>query len=131
VAISFHAQFINVARENWGWLVVWSVDENLATQRYLVLQRADKPTEQAIRFGWTGVYIECCGQGWSWYGHIVSFELLADMVRVQLDSEAAQEMNDDGRIEVAFDLNSDGFTELRGALSQIFHGYGCYKETVF
>jgi hypothetical protein len=129
VAISFHAPVISVSRKDWGWMVAWSLDEDLAAERYLVLQRADEPTEQDIRLGMTGVYIECCGQGWSWYGHIVSFELLSDRVCVQLDSEAAQRVRDDGRIEVTFDLSSERFAELRSALSQIFNGCGYYKET--
>ena len=127
MAISFRAELVEVSRKDWGWLIVWSVDEDFAAERYLMLQRADKPTEQEVRFGMEGVYSECCGQGWSWYGHIISFELLRDRVRAQLDAEAAQRMRDDGRIEVTFDLSSEEFATLQSALSQIFDGCGCYK----
>jgi len=127
VAISFHAELVDVSRKDWGWLIAWSVDEDLAAERYLVLQRADEPTEQDIRMGMEGVYIECCGQGWSWYGHIVSFELCRNRVLAQLDSEAAQRMRDDGRIEATFKLSDERFAELRSALNQVFHGYGYYK----
>jgi hypothetical protein len=129
MAVLFHADFIDASHEDWGWKIVWSVDADLEAERYLTLQRADVPTEQDIQFGMVGVYIECCGQGWSWYGHIVSFELCRDRVRVQLDSEAAQRMHDDGRIEATFMLSDERFAELRSALSQIFQGYGYYKET--
>jgi len=129
VAISFHAQLVDVSRKDWGWLIAWSVDEDLARERYLVLQRKDEFTEQDTSFGWDNVYIECCGQGWFWYGHIVSFELLPERVRVQMDAEAAKDMRDDGHIEVTFELSAERFAELQRALSEVFDGYSYYKET--
>jgi hypothetical protein len=109
-------------------LIVWSVDEDLSAERYLMLQRKSEFSEQDVRLGMADVYIECCGQGWSWYGHIVSFELSPDKVRVQLDSEAAKRMRDDGHIEVTFTANAVRFTELQTALKQVFDGYSYYKE---
>jgi hypothetical protein len=129
VAISFHSELVDVSRKNWGWLIVWSVDADLAAERYLMLQRADKPTEQDIRLGMIGVYIEFCGQGRSWYGHIDSFELRRDRVCAQLDAAVAREIRDDGRIETTFDLSDERFAELRRALSQVFVGYDYYKDT--
>jgi hypothetical protein len=126
MAILFHAEFIDASHEHWGWKIVWSLD---AAERYLTLQRADVPTEQDIRLGMVGVYIECCGQGWSWYGHIVSFELCRDRVCAQLDSQAAKQMRDDGRIEATFELSDERFAKLRSALRRVFVGYDYYKET--
>ena len=125
----FHAEFVEVSKKDWGWLVCWSADEDLSAGLYLTLQRSEEFRQQDISFGWDKVYIECCGQGLSWYGHIISFELLRDRVRVQLDAEAAQRMHDDGRIEATFDLSDERFTELRSALIHMFHGYDYYKET--
>jgi immunity protein 10 of polymorphic toxin system len=129
VAISFHAEFVDADRQEWGWQIVWSVDDTLAAQRYLIVQRADKPTEQDIRLGMAGVYVECCGQARSWFGHIDSFELCRDRIFMQLDAVAAREMRDDGRIDATFKLSDERFTNLRSALSQVFHGYGYYTET--
>jgi len=65
-------------------------------------------------------YIEYCGQGWSWYGHIESIQLHRDRVRVQLDSEAASYMRNDGLIVVEFMLNDDKFNQLSQALKRTF-----------
>src|SRR5262245_51156815 len=128
MAISFHADLVDISRRDWGRLVTWAVEDPEA-ERYLGLQRKDKFTEQDIKFGWDKVYIECCGQGWSWYGHILSFELFRDRVRVKLDAEAAKHMRNDGQIEVTFKLSEDRFAELQRGLSQIFDGFSYYKHT--
>lgn len=74
------------------------------------------------------VYIETCGQGWSWYGHVDSFELFDDRIRVQLDAEAAHRMADDGVVEVGFDLTDDERAALRAALRKTFAGRTCYAD---
>ena len=107
----------------------WSVDEDLEAERYLALQRADTVSDEKRRWGMDGVYVECCGQGWSWYDHIVSFELARDRVRAQLDSEAADRMRDDGRIEATFSLSDDCFVQLRQALRDIFRERDYYMDT--
>lgn len=71
---------------------------------YLMLQHQDEYDEQDAELGMDQPCIEYCGQGWSWYAHILSFDLHRDHVRVQMDAPAAQEMDNDGLLEVRFDL---------------------------
>lgn len=89
---------------------------------YLMLQHKDEYDEQDVEFGMDKPYIEYCGQGWSWYGHILSFTLRPNGINVLMDAEAADRMQSDGRIEVNFNLSSDQFQELRSALQRTFDG---------
>ena len=129
MAITFQTHELDISHKDWGWKVVWGGEQGIAAERYLMLQRAERFTDQDVQFGRADVYIECCGQGWSWFGHILSFELLRDRVHVHLDGVAAKEMHNDGHLEVAFAMSDDRFVELQQALSQIFDGYSYYKTT--
>lgn len=73
-------------------------------------------------------YIEYGGQGWSWYGHIESFQLRRDCVKVQLDMVAASHMKNDGAINVDFKLDDDEFNQLRQALKRTFRGHPYFTE---
>jgi hypothetical protein len=73
-------------------------------------------------------YIEYCGQGWSWYGNIYRFDLLRDRVKVQMNSDAAEHMGNDGFIEVAFALSDAEFATLRAALARTVRGQPYYFE---
>jgi hypothetical protein len=95
---------------------------------YLMLQHKDRYTEQDAKFGMNQPYIEYCGQGWSWYGHIEHFELLRDRVKVKLDQAAASHMGNDGLIEVEFMLNDNEFTQLRQALRRTFREHHYFTE---
>ena len=103
--ISFHASYVAVTREDWGDLVVLSADEDLASEQYLMLQAKDSYDAQDVRFGMDDIYIETCGQGWSWYGNIEHFELARNRVSVQLSREAATRMGNDGKVEATFSLD--------------------------
>jgi hypothetical protein len=128
MAITFHAELVDTSPKDWGTQVAWSVDSDLAAERYLVVMRASEFSEQDVRLGMNSVYIETCGQGWSWYGHIVAFELFPDRVSVQLDAEAAKHIRDDGRIEVTFDLDAARLVDLKTSLSRVFDGYAYYVD---
>ena len=128
MAIVFHASMLDISEEDWGIRIVLSVDDTLEAERYLMTQRKDTYTDQDVRLGMDDVYIETCGQGWSWYGHIDSFELYDTRVRVQLDAEAARRMDDDGVIEVSFDPPDDTRAALRAALRRTFAGRACYSD---
>ncbi len=130
MAITFHAHMLDVSEEDWGIRVILSVDDTLEAERYLMTQRKDTFSEQDVRFGMDDVYIETCGQGWSWYGHIASFELFENRIRVQLDAEAAHRIDDDGVIEVSFDLTDEKRVALRAALRRTFAGRVCYADRV-
>ncbi|MBL8264984.1 Imm10 family immunity protein [Steroidobacter sp.] len=126
--IEFDAKYVHVSKEAWGWLVTWSVDENLAAERYVMLQAADKYSAEDARLGMDDIYIECCNQGWSWYGHIQAFKLSRTHIDVQLDHEAAGRMRSDGRFVVGFSIDDEAWGKLQRALEQVFAGRGYYSE---
>lgn len=97
---------------------------------YLMLQHQEGNREQAVEFGMDKPYIEYCGQGWSWYGHIEQFELFRDRVKIRMDGAAASRMGNDGFIEVAFSLDQQEFDQLRQALRRTFHECGYFIERV-
>ena len=121
---------LDISEEDWGVRIILSVDDTLEAERYLMTQRKDTFTDQDVRFGMDDVYIETCGQGWSWYGHIESFELFDTRVRVQLDAEAARRIDDDGVIEVSFDPMGEKRAALRAALRRTFAGRAYYSDRV-
>jgi hypothetical protein len=87
----FDARHVQASKEDWGHLVIWSLDDNLEAEQYLMLQAKDEHTEQDVRLGMNDVYVECCGQGWSWYGHIERFHVVATtMLRADLLSAASR-----------------------------------------
>jgi hypothetical protein len=128
MAIAFHAELVDTSPQEWGTRVIWSADSDLSAELYLIVMRTSEFSEQDVRLGMNNVYVETCGQGWSWYGHILAFELFPDHVSVQLDAEAAKHMRDDGRIEATFDLDTPRLADLKTTLRQVFAGYGYYVD---
>ena len=126
--ISFWANHVAATREEWGEQVVLSVDGDLAAERYLVVQGSDSYDEQDVKLGMNDIYVETCGQGWSWYGNIVSFELSRDGVSVQLSRKAATQMGNDGRVEVSFSLDEPEYGNLRHTLQRIFDGKDYFRD---
>jgi len=111
--ISFEASEVSIKQEPWGDVVILGADEDSDPDKYLALQKKDSYDEQDIRLGINDVHIEVCGQGWGWYGNIAGFDLTRGRIFVQLSSEAAAEMEDDGKVEVTF-LPGKGLS-IRGA----------------
>jgi Immunity protein 10 len=130
MAIIFHASMLDISEEDWGIRIILSVEDTLEAERYLMIQRKDTFTDQDVRLKMDDVYIETCGQGWSWYGHIDSFELFDTRIRVQLDAEAARRIGDDGVIEVSFAPTAAKRAALRAALRRSFAGRACYSDRV-
>ncbi len=95
---------------------------------YLMLQHKGGYDEQDVELGMNLPYIEYCGQGWSWYGHILSFDLHREHVSVQMDAQAAHEMGNDGLLEVRFDLAEAQFDALRLALQRTFAGHAYFHD---
>lgn len=126
--IYFHANHVAVTREDWGYLVVLSVDEDLASERYLTLQAKDRYDDQDVRLGMDNIYIETCGQGWSWYGNIELFELTRKGVFVQLSREAATRMGNDGKIEATYSLDDTAYAYLRETLQKIFDREDYFRD---
>ena len=105
-----------------------SADEDLVSEQYLMLQGKECYDDQDVRFGMDDIYIETCGQGWSWYGNIEHFELARTRVFVQLSREAASRMGNDGRVETTFSLDDVAYAHLRNMLGRIFEGKGYYHD---
>jgi hypothetical protein len=97
---------------------------------YLMLQHRQVYDDQDKRLGMDKPYIEFCGQGWSWYGHILSFQLFRDRIQVSMDNKAACKMGNDGLMEITFAVGDDEFDTLRGALGTTFKGQSYFKECV-
>lgn len=128
MTIQFAAQHVGVSNEEWGWLVVWSVDDTLAAEQYVMLQAAQTYSEEDVRLGMNDIYIECCTQAWSWYGHILSFVLSETSIELRLDREAAERMGNDGCFVVTFSISEEERMTLRSTLRHVFNGRGYYVE---
>ena len=126
--ISFHASHVAATRKDWGYFVVFSADADFAAELYLRLQAMDRYDDEQVRFGMDDIHVETCGQGWSWYGNMESFELTRNRVSVQLSREAAAHMDNDGRVEATFSLDDTAYAHLRDSLRRIFHGRDYYRE---
>ena len=61
--LNFNASFVRATEEDWGTLIIFSVDETLEAERYLMIQRAREFSKDQVRLGMNDVYIETCGQG--------------------------------------------------------------------
>ena len=98
---------------------------------YLMAQRKVSPhSARDVAWGRAQPYTEWCGQGWSWFGHIESFELSRQSISVWMDSDAAGHMRNDGQLHVSFDLDDlQQYTRLRSALRRTFQGCRFYSES--
>jgi Immunity protein 10 len=124
--VGFFATDFSVISENDVLITALGAQATEEDDFYLMLQHKLKRNDEHEKFGMGQPYIEYCGQGWSWYGHIVSFRLARDSVTVQMDKEAAAHMENDGLIRVAFSLSDNDFNSLREALQTTFNGYSYY-----
>ncbi len=128
MATGFLATKFSVTEERGVLVTALGADSTEDDDFYLMLQHKDRYTEQDIELGMDQPYIEYCGQGWSWYGHIQSFQLHRDCVVVQLDMEAASHMKNDGAINVGFKLDNGEFNQLRQALRRTFRDRHYFTE---
>jgi Immunity protein 10 len=126
----FVADQMSVTEEHGVLVVALGAPSTEEEDFYLMLQHKDEYDEQDVNFGMNEPYIEYCGQGWSWYGHIDQFELLRDRVKVQMNETAASRMGNDGHIEVQFSLGEQEFGRLRAALRRTFYGRAFFIEGV-
>jgi len=126
--VGFVATDFSVKDENGVLVTALGAPSTEEDDFYLMLQHKHVHDEQDRRFGMDKPYIEYCGQGWSWYGHVISFRLQRDRVQVVMDHEAASHMGNDGRIEVVFNLVDEQFLALRSALQKTFVGCSYYAD---
>lgn len=126
MTISFDATYTDVSKESWGSIVTFAESKNTDDQ-YLMFQAKDEYDKQDIKLGMNDIYIECCGQGWSWYGHIVSIVLTPKTITVQLDNEAADEMSNNGLIQINLLIEQSEISKLKSEFSNIFSGKSYYE----
>lgn len=121
--VGFVATDCSAGLENGVWAVVLGSPSTEEDDFYLMFQKKEGTyTQQDIAFGWDKPYVEFCGQGWSWYGHMNEVTLERGMIRVIMDGEAAAYMRNDGIIEVQFAVTDSEFTQLQSTLQEIFNG---------
>lgn len=128
MATGFLATKFSVTEEHGVLVTALGAESTEDDDFYLMLQHKDHYTEQDRALGMDQPYIEYCGQGWSWYGHIQSFQLHRDCVVVQLDMEAASHMKNDGAINVGFKLDDGEFNQLRQTLRRTFRDRHYFTE---
>jgi hypothetical protein len=126
--LEFVATDLSISEEDWGLLTVLGAPSQGDEDNYLMLQRANSYDAQATELGLARPYLEFMGQGWSWYGHIISFELFTDHIAVQMDEVAAKEMESDGAIRVRFNLSREELEALQTALDRTFAGEGVFHS---
>jgi hypothetical protein len=130
MSLNFQATQFSVMRELGVMSTTLSADSTEDDDWYLLLQYKASYDAQDVKFGMDKPYIEICGQGCSWYGNIVEFQLSRDRVTVQMSADAAQHMGNDGAIEVTFVLGEEDFAQLRSALGETFKDAGYFRDLV-
>jgi Immunity protein 10 len=124
--VGFFATDVSVSAENDVLITAFGAPSTEDDDFYLMLQHNLISNEEDEKFGMDQPYIEYCGQGWSWYGHIMSFRLSRDNVTIQMDKDAATHMGNNGLIRVDFSIDDNDFITLSAALKTTFDGYSDY-----
>ena len=127
MALTFTARSLELPPKSWG--IVTVLKDDTTDERYLMLQRKRQFSQRDIEWRQDDVYIEVCDQGWSWYGHILSFVSAPKKLIVRLDAEAAERMREDGIIEVELALSTDALESVRRSLREVFEGFSYFRET--
>lgn len=128
VPVVFIATQFAVTRENGLLITALGAPSTDGEDLYLTLQHQQEHDEQDVALGMITPHIEFCGQGWSWYGHILEFTLHRQRIEVRMDAEAAAEMQNDGHLQVRFNLDDLAFLELRSALHETFANREYFRD---
>ncbi len=128
--IAFKAKIVSACEEPHGCKVIWREGIDSEDEKYLMLQRMKNPSLADRLFGFSKVYIEVCGQGWSWYGNIKRFELSDSTVRVELSRHAAKEMSDDGIVEITYLIEQEKKAEWGKIIHRIFGGCKVFEGKI-
>jgi len=128
MSAGFNATELSVLEEDEALITTLALKQGAGDPLYLMLQRADEFDEQDVALGMDEPYIEYCGQGFGWYGHMHAVILHPNRLSVQMDAEAAMQMDDDGQIDVRFNFTPAQFAQLQQALRTTFEGCDYYRE---
>ena len=126
--VTIHASQLSVIEEHGVMVTTLAAPSTEDEDFYLMLQHKLNYDAQDVKLGMNRPYVEFCGQGWSWYGHIISFSLRRDRVNIQMDQEAAEHMRNDGNLEVTFSADPDEFNSLRAAIERTFQGQSYFRD---
>lgn len=124
----FSATQFSVSRDDGVLIVALGAPSTEQDDYYLMLQRNDREREEEAGLGMNMPHIEFCGQGWSWYGHMLQAVLERNAITIHMNSEAAQRMRNEGALRVTFSLTEEQFSQLKSALREVFRGEGYYAE---
>ncbi len=119
MTIQFFANKVAATDEDWGRLALFGDIENMDGSPYLMFQGSYSYSEQDVQLGQDQPYVEIQNQGWSWYGHMSRVELLRDSLVLQMDEMASKQMENDGRVQVFFELDDGAFSQLSSHLGAI------------
>jgi len=128
MSAGFNATELSILEEDEALITTLALPQPGGDPLYLMLQRADEFDEQDVALDMDEPYIEYCGQGFGWYGHMHAVILHPNRLSVQMDAEAAMQMDDDGQIDVRFDFSPAQFGRLQLALRATFEGCDYYRE---
>ena len=128
MSAGFTATELSVINEDDALITTLAAPAGKGEPVYLMLQRADEYDEQDIAMGMDEPYIEYCGQEFAWYGHMHAVILHPNRLSVQMDAEAAMQMDDDGQIDVRFNLAPERYAQLQQAVRTTFAGWDYYHE---
>ena len=128
MSAGFTATELSVLQEDDALITTLAAAAAKGEPVYLMFQRADEYDEQDMALGMDEPYIEYCGQESSWYGHMHAVILHPNRLSVQMDAEAAMQMDDDGQIDVRFNLSPEKYARLQQALRTTFDGCEYYRE---
>jgi hypothetical protein len=125
---TFFASQVAASDEEWGHLVLLGSIQEVDGQPYLMFQRSYESSPDDVRLGQDRPYVEIGNQGWSWYGHIESLVLGRDQLTLQMDQEAQNQMQNDGKFIASFNLDRQAFEQLRTKLKQVFESFPGFHE---
>ena len=128
MSAGFTANELSVINEDDALITTLAAPAGKGEPVYLMLQRADEYDEQDVAMGMDEPYIEYGGQEFAWYGHMHAVILHPNRLSVQMDAEAAMQMDDDGQIDVRFNLTPERYAQLQQALRITFEGCDYYRE---
>jgi hypothetical protein len=117
-----HAGFISVEEID-GVLVVGFADRQFEFSRYLMLQRALNPHDDA------GVYLEHTSQGCSAYGTVVRCLLSERRLELTVDASTAESLGTETSFAIEFSYDEALLRRLRQGLERMLAGTPCAVET--
>ncbi|MFZ4874989.1 Imm10 family immunity protein [Janthinobacterium sp. Mn2066] len=128
MSAGFTATELSILNEDDALITTLAANTAGSEPVYLMFQRAATDDEQDAELGMDEPYIEFGGQEFAWYGHMHAVILHPNRLSVQLDAEAAMQMDDDGQLDVRFNFTPEQFAQLQQALRTTFDGCEYYRE---